>query len=93
MTIANRAFEALKSEDIKDGMKILIQVLSIFMSLFIFILQIPFITILLQGFLCDEDANEMYTLPDIKCEGLTHKIFLLFSSIALTLYIIFLIIQ
>jgi hypothetical protein len=37
LTIANKAFEALKSEDIKDGMKILIQALSIFMSLFIFI--------------------------------------------------------
>ena len=36
--ISNKAFNALKSEDIKDGMKILIQILSLLMSLFIFIL-------------------------------------------------------
>jgi hypothetical protein len=82
----------LKSEDIKDGMKVLIQVLSVFMSLFIFILQIPLITILLQGFLCDEDPNLLYTLPEIKCDGLIHKMLVMFSSITLILYILFLII-
>ena len=72
LLISNRAFEGSKNEDLKDGEKIVIKMLSIVMTLFLFIMQMPFITILLQGYHCDEDPKVPYSLPDIKCESVTH---------------------
>jgi hypothetical protein len=91
LAISNKAFEALKSEDIKDTMKFVVRLLSVVMSLFIFILEIPLVTILLQGFLCEENPNLNYTLPEIKCDSTQHKILLLFSSLTITLYMVFLV--
>ena len=72
LLIANRAFEGSKNEDLKESEKIIIKVLSIVMTLFLFIMQMPFITILLQGYHCDEDSKVQYTLPDIKCDSISH---------------------
>jgi len=62
------------------------------MALFLFLLQIPLITILLQGFLCNEDPNLNYTLPEISCSGATHQVFIVFSVLTLVLYVGFLVI-
>ena len=51
--MSGRVFEESKTEDIKEGTKIVLKGLSILMCVFIFLLQIPMVTILLQGFVCD----------------------------------------
>jgi hypothetical protein len=89
--VANRAFEGSKNEDLKEGEKLLIKILSIVMTLFLFILQMPFITVLLQGYICDEDPNIPYTLPGITCDSLNHRLLVVFSTFALTMYVIFLV--
>lgn len=53
----------------------------------------PFITILLQGYHCDEDPTIPYTLPDITCDSATHKILMIFSTLGLIFYVLFLILQ
>ena len=43
-------YVAYKSEDLKDGTKFLIKLLSLVMAAFLFVLQIPMFTTLLQGY-------------------------------------------
>lgn len=91
--LSSQAFEDSKSEDIKESSKIVLRILTFIMTLFLFLLQIPLITILLQGYLCEEDPLEMYTLPEIKCDGTEHRVLTVFSTLTLTVYITFLILQ
>jgi hypothetical protein len=70
--ISARVFEDTKTEDVKEGTKIVLRLISILMCLYIYILQMPLVTLTLQGFLCDEDATEALVLTSIKCDSLTH---------------------
>lgn len=70
--ISGRVFEDAKTEDVKEGTKFVLKIISILMCLYIFILQMPLVTLTLQGFLCDEDASEVLVLTSIKCDSLTH---------------------
>jgi hypothetical protein len=40
----------------KDGAHLTVKVLSYLMAAFLFVMQIPLVSTLLQGFLCDEDS-------------------------------------
>lgn len=70
--LSNKVFEGQKTEDVKEGTKIILRAISIMMCLYIFILQIPLVTMILQGFLCDEDPTEVLVLTSIKCDSVTH---------------------
>jgi hypothetical protein len=70
--ISGKVFEEAKTEDVKEGTKIVLRVISILMCLYIYILQMPLVTLTLQGFLCDEDASEALVLTTIRCDSLTH---------------------
>ena len=70
--ISGKVFEEAKTEDVKEGTKIVLRLISILMCLYIFILQMPLVTLTLQGFLCDEDSSEILVLTSIKCDSLTH---------------------
>jgi len=67
---AEKLFRAANNDEIKDFTKMVIKTGSIFVACLIFILQIPIVTVLFQGYLCSEDINEVYVLTDIKCGGL-----------------------
>jgi hypothetical protein len=51
------------------------------------------ITLLLQGFLCDESATEEFALISLKCDSLEHKLLVIFSTVLLIVYFIFLVIE
>lgn len=89
--LSSQAFEDSKTEDIKESFKLILRVLTFIMSLFLFLLQIPLIVILLQGYLCEEDPNEKYTLPEVSCSSGNHMIMMIFSTLTLIIYSIFLI--
>lgn len=63
--MSSQAFEDSKTEDIKESSKLILRGLTFIMTIFLFLFQIPLMTILLQGYLCEEDPNERYTIPDI----------------------------
>ena len=91
--ISGRVFEDAKTEDVKEGTKFVLRIISILMCLYIFILQMPLVTLTLQGFLCDEDPNELLVLTSITCDSLTHNLLVLSSTIILIVYGAFLLIE
>ena len=63
------------------------------MSLFLFLFQIPLITILLQGYLCNEDPNVDYTIQGMGCNSITHIFLTVLSSLTIIVYCLFLFLQ
>lgn len=45
--LSGRVFEASKTEDVKEGTKLAIRIMSIFMCLFIYLLDIPMMSLIL----------------------------------------------
>lgn len=91
---ANSLFKASLRDDIKDRAKLIVKGLSVLMACFMFIFQIPFQSLLLQGFACDEDeSTEAYAIKGITCGGSTSKATIIVSSLILGIYIIFLYLQ
>jgi hypothetical protein len=62
--ISNRIFEESRMEDSKDSTKIVVMVLSMGVTLYQFFLQIPFTSVLLQGFICGENLSIDTTSSD-----------------------------
>lgn len=91
--ISGQVFEASRTENIKEGTKIVIKGLSILMCLFIYLLWIPLFTLLLQGFLCNEDSQEELVLKNVKCGSLVNNLLTVFSSFLVAIYILFLMSQ
>ena len=86
--ISGRVFESSKTEDVKEGTKLVLKVVSILMILYIQLLQIPMQTLILQGFLCNEgdsDGEEL-TIKSIKCDSLTHTLLTVASIFLLILF-------
>ncbi|TNV74753.1 hypothetical protein FGO68_gene423 [Halteria grandinella] len=76
-----------------EGFKILVKVLSFILVVFMTILQIPFYTLLLQSFNCEEDSLIDYTIQDISCSGSDRSILVPFSIVTLLCYIIIIALQ
>lgn len=64
-------------------------VFSLIMSLYLFFLQIPFTTVLLQGFICDENISGVVT-ASAKCGTLENQLLIIFSAVLLIVYYAFL---
>ena len=69
---ANKFFNEDRSEDLKDCIKIMIKIASCIMMLFLFLLQIPMMTVFLQGYQCNEDMSDPYGISNIECFSTTH---------------------
>ena len=91
--LANRLFEVTKNQEIKEGSKIILKVISIQMTLYLFLLQIPFMTILLQGYKCEENPADEYSITGIKCDSVLHQVLMVVSTALIILYLTFLITQ
>lgn len=89
--ISSQAFDDSKTEDIKENSKLVLNTLTIIMSLYLFLFQIPFITILLQAYLCEEDPNLMYTISDMACDSTNHRVLMVVSTLTLMVYLAFLV--
>eukprot|EP00347_Sterkiella_histriomuscorum_P001449 403371996 len=93
LALSDKLFIAERSDNLKEGTKYLVKFFSLLMTAFLFILQIPMITIYLQAYLCDEDPNTAYTLKDMTCFSTTHQVLIVISTISLVIYLVFLILQ
>jgi len=91
--LTGSTFKQSKTDDVKDSMKLVIKALSFIMCLFLYILQIPMQTLLLQGYQCDEDNSEIIVLSSITCDSLEHKILMVASTFLLIVYLIFLLLE
>lgn len=70
--------------------------MSVLMACYLFIFQIPFLQLLFQGYLCDEDltaAGSSLMLADMPCDGTLIYITRLVSSLILAAYFIFMYLQ
>ena len=85
--MSEKIFEESKTEDGKDGTKIIMLVFSFLMCLYTFILQIPITTILFQGFLCEEDLKHGLVITDLSCQSVTHKVLIVVSALLLIIYL------
>jgi hypothetical protein len=56
LSTANTFFKIVINDEMKDGAHLTVKVLSYLMAAFLFVMQIPLVSTLLQGFLCDEDS-------------------------------------
>ncbi|TNV87993.1 hypothetical protein FGO68_gene6410 [Halteria grandinella] len=92
---ANRLFRSSVGDDIKDGTQFLVKSCSVVMAIYLFLLQIPFTTVLFQGYLCSEGEleSQQMVLKDISCGGTTNDLLAAVSTITLIAYILFLYIQ
>jgi len=90
---AEKLFRASNNDDVKDFTKMIIKLGSILVACLIFILQIPIITVLFQGYLCNENPKEDYVLTDIECGGFLNTILIFFSTITLIFYLAFLLLK
>jgi hypothetical protein len=69
-SFSGEVFEQAKMDDIKDRTKIIIKVVSILMCLFLFLLQMPMITLFFQGYLCNESSGDELVVSGITCGSL-----------------------
>ena len=89
--LSGRVFDLSKNEDSKEeGSRIILKALSLLLTLYLYILQIPLTTLLLQGYICDESSDEMLSITDLKCSSVTHNILIITSTLMLIIYSIFL---
>lgn len=65
MVAAGRLFLISKNEEIKDFTKMIVKVVSVIMSAYLSVLEIPMTSVLLQGYLCEEDLDDIYILEDV----------------------------
>jgi hypothetical protein len=65
-------------------------VFSLIMSLYIFFLQIPFTSILLQGFICNETFSTGLVTSSATCGSLENQLLIIFSAVLLIVYYAFL---
>lgn len=91
--LTGNTFKQSKTEDVKESMKLVIKGLSFMMCLFLYFLQIPMQTLLLQGYQCDEDNSEILVLSSITCDSLEHKILIVTSTVLLIIFVIFLLLE
>lgn len=80
-------------DEIKDMYKYGTKALSVIMASYLFIFQIPMVSINLQGYLCEEDPDDIYVLENVECGSVSNQIMVVFSTVTLILYISFLFIQ
>jgi hypothetical protein len=50
--LADMLFKAVKSDELKDSSKMLVKGFSLLVGIYIFLFQIPIVSVLLQGYLC-----------------------------------------
>lgn len=65
-------YNGIKKENFNEGTKIIIRSLSILMLLFLTVLQVPFFTLLLQGYNCGENPEIEYSLASLSCTSTEH---------------------
>ncbi|TNV87948.1 hypothetical protein FGO68_gene15622 [Halteria grandinella] len=91
--LGDRLFMMAKRDEIKDMYKYGTKALSVIMASYLFIFQIPMVSINLQGYLCEEDPDDIYVLENVECGSVSNQIMVVFSTVTLILYISFLFIQ
>lgn len=92
-SISGKVFEAQKKEDLKEGTKILLKSLSALMIFYLYLFQIPLISVLLQGFMCNEDPSIPLSLPSITCGSTLNQVLEAVSAVMLIIYSFFLVSQ
>lgn len=91
---ANRLFKNSLSDEIKDGSQLMVKVLSIFMACYLFLFQIPFQSLLLQGFICGEEQSfEASAIKDMECGSSISNALTVVSAFLIVIYVIFLYMQ
>lgn len=88
-----RLFMMAKRDEIKDVYKYATKALSFIMASYLFIFQIPMVSINLQGYLCEEDPDDVYVLENVSCGSTANQIMVISSTVTLILYITFLFVQ
>lgn len=68
-TCSASVYKASIKEELKEGSKGVIKLMSVIVGAFLFILEIPFVSLLLQGYLCEEDFEDVYVLLNAQCGG------------------------
>ncbi|TNV87907.1 hypothetical protein FGO68_gene9941 [Halteria grandinella] len=91
-TLSDRLFQAQRQEDIKEGMRLTLKLLSILMVSFLFLFQLPMLTTYFQCFLCDEDPEDVYILAT-SCDSLTRHLLIAVATFSLVVYFGFLVVQ
>lgn len=90
---AEPLYRAQKKEDFKDGIKMILKLFTLAIGSYLYILQIPLLTVILQGYLCQEDPDDIYILDAIPCGGLYSQALVVCSTVTLLVYVSFLAIQ
>jgi hypothetical protein len=84
----------LKTESITETIKYVVKIKSIALILTLKIFEMPFLTLLLESYVCEEDmVDSEYALIGIVCNDGNYIFSITISTIILTFYIIFLIVE
>lgn len=87
---AESLYKVQKREELKDGTKMLLKFFSLVLGSYLFILQIPMVMMLVQGYLCEEDQDDVYVLEGVECGGLFNQVYAVISTVTLIVYVSFL---
>jgi hypothetical protein len=90
---AEPLYQAQKKEEFKDGTKMVIKLFTLVVSFYIFILQIPLVTVILQGYLCQEDPDDILIISGVVCGSLFSQVLVVCSTVTLFMYLIFISVQ
>jgi hypothetical protein len=90
---ADSFFRTNKTGEMKESTRFLVRILSIVLAIYIFILQIPMAIVYLQGYLCEEDLDEVYVLDVVVCGSSEHLIFIACSTIGLIIFLSFIVLE
>jgi hypothetical protein len=71
----------------------MIKFLSIIVCCYLFILQIPTVMVLAQGYLCEEDQDDVYVIEGVVCGGIFNQVMIIVSSVTFIFYVGFLMVQ
>ncbi|TNV87946.1 hypothetical protein FGO68_gene6125 [Halteria grandinella] len=85
-------FSSTKNGEIKESTRMIVRILSFMVTSFITIMQIPMMVVYLQGYMCDEDPDDVY-ITDVTCESNDHKLMIALSTITLIPFLLLTFIQ
>ncbi|TNV74636.1 hypothetical protein FGO68_gene3859 [Halteria grandinella] len=93
IAIGGFLYDKMKDGIITESVKLFIKAIALLLFLFMTILVIPFLTLLIQGFHCEEDPLINYTIDGISCSGSEHTLLVPFSITTIILLLLVLMLE
>lgn len=90
--LSESLFHAIKNGELKESTRMILRIVSFIVALLFTILQIPMMIIYFQGYMCDEDPDDVYII-DTSCDSTEHQYLIAVSTVLLIPYLIMTVVE